>query len=211
MQHVNQVWGGRGGLEVYIKAPEGNDRVVFYDHDVVLISDLYPKATMHLLLLPRDTKISTKHPLSVLNNTTVLQQLRDEKMALIKPVVIRQIRQSFPAGVDPELIYKDLRVGVHASPSMSNLHIHILTPDMHSPFLKRRQHYNSFCTQFFVPLADFPLPSDAWMRKHGRDAALSSDLCCWHCRENFGNSVAKLKKHLSNEFDSYVSRSMHHS
>lgn len=48
-----------------------------------------------------------------------------------------------------------IKVGVHSTPSMSNLHIHVLTKDMNLPWMKNKKHYNSFCTDFFVELGMF--------------------------------------------------------
>ncbi len=67
-----------------------------------------------------------------------------------------------PAGRDWQA---DVRVGVHAHPSMSHLHVHVLSRDMHSANARHRKHYNSFTTPFFVPLADFPLAADDPRRK----------------------------------------------
>ena len=61
---------------------------------------------------------------------------------------------TLPAGRDWAA---ELRVGIHAHPSMNHLHVHVLSRDMHSPCLKHRKHYNSFNTPFLIDVADFPL------------------------------------------------------
>ena len=38
------------------------------------------------------------------------------------------------------------RIGVHATPSLSQLHVHVITQDFNSPCLKKKLHWNSFTT-----------------------------------------------------------------
>lgn len=99
----------------------------------------------------------------------------------------------------------ELKVGIHAHPSLTHLHIHLLTPDMVSPSLKHKKHYNSFTTSFFIPLDDFPLAEGDYRRKHpGRDETtgevyLKGDMQCWRCGRNFGSRFSALKEHLLKE------------
>lgn len=43
-----------------------------------------------------------------------------------------------------------IRLGYHAIPSLSLLHLHIVSSDLDSPALKNKKHWNSFATPFFV-------------------------------------------------------------
>lgn len=43
-----------------------------------------------------------------------------------------------------------IRLGYHAIPSLSLLHLHIVSSDLESPALKNKKHWNSFATPFFV-------------------------------------------------------------
>ncbi|KOS18544.1 Aprataxin-like protein [Escovopsis weberi] len=97
----------------------------------------------------------------------------------------------------------EVRAGVHAVPSMGNLHIHVLSRDMHSPAMKHRKHYNSFNTPFFVDLDDFPLHELDPRRDPGREGFLRRDLRCWRCGQNFGNRFRELKAHLETEFEAW--------
>lgn len=94
-------------------------------------------------------------------------------------------------------------VGVHAVPSMANLHIHVISVDRHSEKLKHRKHYNSFSTPFFVPLEDFPLSAGDERRWPGREGYLKRDFSCWRCGVNFGTGFKKLKDHLEEEFEEW--------
>ena len=44
------------------------------------------------------------------------------------------------------------RLGLHASPSLAPLHLHVISDDFHSHCLKKRQHYATFTTPFFLSL-----------------------------------------------------------
>lgn len=107
------------------------------------------------------------------------------------------IGESLPKGRDWS---KEVKVGVHAHPSMNHLHIHVLSVDRFSECMKHRKHYNSFATDFFVPLEDFPLAEDDVRRKQ---EYLNQDLKCWRCGKNFGNKFARLKEHLAEEFEEW--------
>jgi aprataxin len=96
----------------------------------------------------------------------------------------------------------DIRVGIHAAPSMNHLHIHVISCDMHSVAMKHAKHYNSFQTEFFVELKDFPIPRSAQII---RQSHISDDLVCWRCGENFGRAFAKLKAHLDAEYVKWIS------
>lgn len=42
------------------------------------------------------------------------------------------------------------RYGYHAIPSMSQLHLHMISQDFDSPCLKTKRHWNSFNTKYFL-------------------------------------------------------------
>jgi len=89
--------------------------------------------------------------------------------------------------------------GVHTHPSMTHMHIHIFSQDMHSPWLKHKKHYLSFNSTFLVQMDEFPLqPQSA--RFHPGDWP-SWDMKCWRCGRNFKNKFAALKAHLEEEFE----------
>lgn len=95
----------------------------------------------------------------------------------------------------------EVKCGIHAVPSMSHLHIHVLSREMHSPALKHKKHYNSFNTPFLVDVDDFPLPADDPRRNTREAGYLHFDLKCWRCGRNFKNQFKQLKEHLDVEFD----------
>ena len=67
--------------------------------------------------------------------------------------------------------------------------------------MKHRKHYNSFNTDFFIPLEDFPLAEDDARRQVPyQNANLSRDYRCWRCGRMFGNKFKELKEHLATDF-----------
>lgn len=97
---------------------------------------------------------------------------------------------------------KDVIAGVHTHPSMSHLHIHILSIDRQSECMRHRKHYNSFATPFLVDVEDFPLDKQETARR-SKGGWLDRDLVCWRCGRNFGNKFKALKQHLEGEFEEW--------
>jgi aprataxin len=216
----------RNGLLAYIlepaKFPPGI--VIRHDERTVLVRDAFPKATVHLLLLPRDPSKRDLHPRDALSDdpdflgmvrteaAAAVQLAASELSRLIGPYSASckariaamegdELPDELPAGRD---FTRDLRVGIHAHPSMNHLHIHVVSRDMHSDRLKHQKHYNSFNTDFFIPLADFPLaPDDVRRSTSHQNANLKRDYRCWRCGANFGNRFKQLKEHLEEEFQAW--------
>jgi aprataxin len=222
LRTMGTVLAARDGLLAYIKDPEtfAASSVIMYDDDWVLIHDLYPKSSVHLLLLPRDPKFYNAHPYEACKDPAFLAAAKIEVEKARKIVaselrrlygqvsVSEQVRIQAMESEDPPAILpegrdwsKEVMSGIHANPSMNHLHIHVLSTDRHSSSLKHRKHYNSFNTRFFVPLEDLPLNADDERNHAGK--LLFDDMTCWRCRKNFGNQFAKLKVHLEEEFQTW--------
>ena len=215
---------GRDGLGAYIASPEAfpTSRVVYHDDKFVVINDLYPKSSVHLLLLPRDPTKTRLHPFEAFEDSAFLADIQAEVKKL-RVLVEKELRRRFgkfsdkdkgrekamdeepmPAEEDPPPgrdWSKEVVAGIHAHPSMNHLHVHIISRDRMSECLRHRKHYNSFATSFFVPIEDFPLGLEDKRRHPGREGYLQSDMVCWRCRKNFGNKFARLKEHLAEEFE----------
>ncbi|KAJ5943406.1 hypothetical protein N7516_003574 [Penicillium verrucosum] len=215
------VFGARDGLGAYIAKPEtyATDVVVYHNDDFVAIHDMFPKSSLHLLLLPRDQTKTRMHPFDAFEDAEFLEKVKAETRTLRnlaagelrrkygKDSAQEQARQAalsadpppdeLPQGRDWE---RDIVVGVHAVPSMNHLHVHILSVDRYSDRLKHRKHYNSFSTPFFVPIEDFPLAEDDVRRDPTKQGYLKRDFTCWRCSRGFGNRFAELKQHLEQEF-----------
>ncbi|KAL8859938.1 MAG: hypothetical protein Q9178_003486 [Gyalolechia marmorata] len=220
---------GRAGLGAYTAAPESfpASRVISHNDDFVVINDLYPKSSIHLLLLPRRRDKQLLHPLEALQDPEFLSSIQQE-VRKVRLMVARELQRRFakfsvkergrenamekalngteeidestlPSGRDWD---KDVISGIHTHPSMSHLHIHILSRDRHSECMRHRKHYNSFATEFLVDVEEFPLAPQE-VKRRLKAGFLHDDLVCWRCGRNFGNKFAKLKKHLEKEFEEW--------
>jgi aprataxin len=199
------------------------DAVLRVTPHTVLIKDAFPKATVHLLLLPRSPEHHLLHPHTALADAEFLKVLREEAASAADLAAAELGRLlgagskgmqerndamgkgvgfgELPAGRDWR---REIRVGVHAHPSMAHLHVHVISRDMHSERVKHRKHYNSFNTPFFVPLEDYPLKEgDERLETGFQNANLGRDLVCWRCGKGFGNRFAELKRHLEGEFEEW--------
>lgn len=86
---------------------------------------------------------------------------------------------------------------------MNHLHVHVLSRDRVSECMRHRKHYNSFATEFLVPMEDFPLAEEDKRRQPGREGYLERDLKCWRCGREFGRRFRELKGHLEEELETW--------
>ncbi|CAD0081579.1 unnamed protein product [Aureobasidium vineae] len=211
----------RDGLGVYTADPYAYDRVLFNNENAVIIQDMFPKSSVHLLVLPK-SKRNVLHPFKAFEDPELLADIKVE-VERAKQMVASELRRKYgqfskseqariqardaddppnvlPAGRD---WMKEIITGIHAVPSMNHLHVHVMSKDMVNDCLTRSAHYNSFQTSFLVPLEEFPLPEDDPVRQIGYGPWHTVDLVCWRCKKNFSNKVTKLKAHLAEEHDQW--------
>ncbi|KAH6649155.1 HIT domain-containing protein [Truncatella angustata] len=216
---------GRDGLGAYTHDPAvfPPSRVIYYDDDFVVINDLYPKSSVHTLLLPRSPR-SRLHPFDAFEDTDFLAKVQAEALKL-KQLVAKELQRRYgqyserdkvrEAVLNGELEWnkeelpegreweREAMVGIHAHPSMNDLHVHVISRDMFSECLQHRKHYESFNTPFFIDVTDFPLAKNDPRRHPGRAGFLNQDLKCWRCGQNFGKKFKQLKEHLKEEFEKW--------
>lgn len=207
--------------------------VLSHSEHFVTLYDRFPKSSIHLLLLPRDPVKTLLHPFAAFAATDpeFLAAVQCETASL-KRLVAAELRRKFGAfssldkrreevlgrnedkrlagkGEEEEVVpegrdwSQDVIAGVHAGPSMSHLHVHVLSRDFVSDRMRHRKHYNSFHTPFFVDLDDLPLAAQDPRRHPGREGYLAQELRCWRCGKGFGNRFAQLKVHLEQEFEDW--------
>ncbi|PWY72244.1 histidine triad nucleotide binding protein [Aspergillus sclerotioniger CBS 115572] len=218
------IGGPRDALGAYIAKPESfpSNVVVYYDDDFVVIHDMFPKATLHLLLLPRDPQKTRLHPVEAFQDAEFLEKVRKEtkKLRTLAAGELRRIHGKHSAqdkarqealNVEPPLDElppgrdweQEIMCGIHAHPSMNHLHVHVISVDRYSDRVKHRKHYNSFSTPFFINIDDFPLAHDDVRRQPDQEGYLRRDFVCWRCGKGFGNKFAELKLHLEAEFNEW--------
>uniref|UniRef100_A0A8C1WFS3 Aprataxin n=1 Tax=Cyprinus carpio TaxID=7962 RepID=A0A8C1WFS3_CYPCA len=173
------------GLKVSMQDPKMQ---VYKDDRVVVIKDRYPKARYHWLVLPWDSISS-------------LKALRSEHVELLKHMqrVGDQMLQQCP---DAHKL--SFRLGYHAIPSMSHVHLHVISQDFDLPCLKNKKHWNSFTTDYFVDSRDViaMLEHDGKVTvKEGTSELLKLPLRCHLCRKE-QPTIPKLKEHLKTHLPS---------
>lgn len=215
----------RNNLFSYILHPEkfSSDMVVDYNEKTVLIRDAFPKATIHLLLLPRDSTKWDLNPRDAFDDPVFLDMVRSEVAEAVKlasselsrlispysesckPRIAAMESDDPPDELPPGRDFSsEFKVGIHAHPSMNHLHVHIVSRDMHSDRIKHKKHYNSFNTDFFIPLDDFPLALDDPRRQRDyQNANLKKEYKCWRCGKILANKFPQLKAHLEAEFEEW--------
>ena len=217
--------------------------MLYHTPDFVIINDLFPKSSVHLLVLPRDPTKQFLHPFEAFEDAEFLARVRGE-VEKVKGLAGGELRRLFGRGSRLEGVRRgweerrdgdgegggkkeegqkenehehehdeepppgrdwasEIVAGVHAVPSMAHLHIHVISRDRHSPCMKHRKHYNSFATEFMVPLEAFPLARDDPRRWPGREGYLERGMVCWRCGRGFGRDFKGLKGHLEVEFEGW--------
>lgn len=214
----------RMGLGAYLGDPGSFPASVVIAHsaDFVLIHDKFPKATVHTLLLPRAPAVRLLHPFDALADPVFLARVRAEAArarALVAGELQRRLGRHSAAEAARQAVLDggdagaelprgrdwaaEVVCGVHAVPSMSHVHVHVLSRDMHAETMRHRKHYNSFVTPFLVDLDDFPLSLADPRRATKREGYLARELRCWRCGRGFGNQFKMLKEHLEEEFEAW--------
>ena len=129
----------KNSLRHIVQKPSSyRDEIFFMNEDFVVIYDGFPKARVHLLLMPRREDVDT------------ISHLRREHLPMLHRLFALSREIAFHLkSQDPSLV---LGAGFHAIPSLSLLHCHLISQDMDSPFIRRKSHWNSFTTDFFVSI-----------------------------------------------------------
>lgn len=83
---------------------------------------------------------------------------------------------------------------------MNQIHLHVISNDMMSNCLKNKKHWNSFCSEFFVPPSVLieMLQDDGrvWFDEDKAEQLLLADMKCHRCRMPQKN-LPSLKAHIS--------------
>ncbi|NWH80336.1 APTX protein, partial [Piaya cayana] len=155
---------------------------VYKDEKTVVIKDKYPKARYHWLILPWD-------PISSLKSVTRDHLELLEHMHAIGQKMIGQC---------PERESLEFRLGYHAIPSMSQLHLHVISQEFDSPALKTKKHWNSFTTDYFINSQDvieMVKSKGKVIVKDNVSELLKLPLRCHCCKQQL-STVPQLKDHL---------------
>lgn len=166
------------GLKISMQDPKMQ---VYKDEQVVVIKDKYPKARYHWLVLPwasiSSLKAVTREHLELLKH-----------MHTVGEKVIADFGSS-------KLRF---RLGYHAIPSMSHVHLHVISQDFDSPCLKNKKHWNSFNTEYFLEsqaVIGMVQEAGGVTVRDGTSELLKLPLRCHVCQQQLP-SIPQLKEHL---------------
>ncbi|XP_020585872.1 transcription factor bHLH140 isoform X2 [Phalaenopsis equestris] len=164
--------------------PEKHSRdVIEISDDFVVINDLYPKATKHILVTSR------------LPGLDCLADIRREHLPMLQKMHAAGLKwaEKFSSD-DPSLVF---RLGYHSVPSMRQLHLHVISQDFDSTHLKKKKHWNSFNTPFFRDSIDvheeININGLATLKD---EKILSSELRCHRCKSAHPN-IPRLRSHIA--------------
>lgn len=124
-----------------------NGAVLFFDDELVVARDAYPKSRTHLLVLARDTRLA-EGPKAMRSTDAALVR----RMARVGEAHARTLAAEAASAADSRNDDAErfrFRCGFHASPSMRTAHMHVVSGDLRGVGMKTRRHWNSFATSFF--------------------------------------------------------------
>jgi aprataxin len=177
--------GWNSALIQYCTHPENfPDQIYFSNDKVVAMYDVYPKAKIHMLVMPRQLIPTfadlTKDSVPIVENV----------IKIGKGLVERFKKQH------PTLTFK---IGFHAVPSMKQIHMHLISQDFDSDCLKNKKHWNSFTTEFFIDADDFlkllKQKGAISFDKEKYEQMLQRDLKCPKCGVK-QPTIPAIKKHV---------------
>lgn len=189
-----------GGLLAYLKDPSKfSDVVITYTEELVVIKDKYPKSLLHLLILPRFSIPTISHL------TPAHIPLLEAMLALGNELGRDWLAQDAEKDVTkksppPSASTTRVDVGFHAVPSMTQLHMHVISDDFDSPALKNKKHWNSFQKPFFIPVSaiieTLQKGDKIAFNKEQYDKYLDQPLKCHRCNTQMSN-LPSLKTHIA--------------
>eukprot|EP01112_Ceratiomyxa_fruticulosa_P022478 TRINITY_DN822_c0_g2_i1.p1 TRINITY_DN822_c0_g2~~TRINITY_DN822_c0_g2_i1.p1 ORF type:complete len:398 (-),score=85.17 TRINITY_DN822_c0_g2_i1:78-1271(-) len=173
-------------LSIYCVNPERYSEEVFYfDDQIVVIYDKFPKARFHYLVMPRKLVDGFKNLTRV--DVPLIESLWERGK-----LIANEVKEK----VSPTI---EFQLGFHAVPSMRQLHMHVISRDFNSSSLKNKKHWNSFTTKFFVDVGIFIQQLRDSNRVHfdkeEYEGLLKRDLQCHICRCSI-STIPALKDHI---------------
>lgn len=163
-------------------------KILFKDDLIAIIADAYPKSAHHFLVLSLD---STLNSVTDLNRRHIflVDHMYKEGMKFSQKFTTR---------------FK-FKYGFHMRPSMNRLHLHVITSDHNSNYIRKKKHYNSFNTPFFqtpeVVIQNLQMYNKVVQPNHEAiNSYLNAKLKCNQCDQPFDN-LAPLRKHLKNHYN----------
>ncbi|XP_057672024.1 aprataxin [Diorhabda carinulata] len=165
-----------------LKSMRNPKAIVATDAWVTVIKDAYPKAEKHYLILPK----AYIRDLKALNSTHL--------------PILRHMEKVAKYIIDIEDKSRTFMLGYHAEPSIKQLHMHIISNDLNSKFLKTKRHWNSFTTDFFLKPEDvaYSIETKGYvsiLTPEQCEQYLKAPLVCHKCTY-YPKDMPDLKRHI---------------
>ncbi|ACO69387.1 predicted protein [Micromonas commoda] len=182
------------GLVDIAADPGGKEGVKWFDSDLVVLTDKYPKARTHYLVLARDTSLAAGPSALRASHAELV-----ERMATVGRAIAAENAAKVNGG--EETIAPLLRAGFHAKPSMPTLHMHLVSSDLRGSGMKTRRHWNTFATDFFKEADDVVAALRArgrvdWDEEEEEAGVAMAKLRCHRCGDGPFAQMPKLFAHL---------------
>lgn len=113
-------------LRKYIVAPENFTETEFSDEEIVIISDAYPKARRHFLVMPRLLNVNSVTELRA-NDIPLLRRMKERAANTV-------VRDSVKGNPGMKFL-----IGFHAIPSLHCLHMHVISTDFDGRSMKTKR------------------------------------------------------------------------
>jgi len=173
------------GLKQTLKNPEN---IIMETNLCSVIKDKYPKAKVHYLIIAKG-EISS------------LKSLNSKHVSLLNHMIeVGHKLEDIERKEQPAI---QLQMGFHAVPSMTLLHMHVISKDFDSTFLKNKRHWNSFATNFFRPaeviLVELKDKGSIVIDNLYYKQLLESSLKCHMC-DFTPKNIPRLKDHVKTHF-----------
>jgi aprataxin len=166
--------------------------ILIRTEDLACVIDKYAKAKFHYLIMPYRADLDTIYDL-----TKDDLPLLDE-MDLLGRNVIEARNQKI----------ENFIMGFHIMPSMSRLHLHVVSKDFCSDALKHKKHWNSFNTEYTISIEKVKglIEQDGFLKQPSGDLVkelLNTPLKCNTC-SYVPKHMPDLKKHLLTHLKDYA-------
>jgi aprataxin len=168
---------------------------LFFDDELVVAKDAYPKSRTHLLVLARDTKLAEGPKALRSSDASLVRRMMRAGLECARKLV----------GNSSETAEDDFenrfRCGFHASPSMRTAHMHVVSLDLRGSGMKTRRHWNSFATSFFKEAEETAIFLEKGNERLDWDVAelervvAMTPLRCHKCGDGPFNTMPKLFAH----------------
>lgn len=178
------------GLKAYVDSsqhsnPEIGDFIYWKNSELVVVYDAFPKSKIHLLIIPLNASIKS---------VSSLEPDDKQHMELLQRMM------SVADAISTH--FADLNIqlwqGFHANPSLSPIHLHLISLDFSMKAMKKIIHWNSFTTSFFIPPSSVLLSLRSGKkvlldREHYKKIKKQNPVCC-RCGSIF-KDLSKMQRH----------------